>query len=256
MDTSPAHEPDEDSAAPDESAARRLRGAVTHPSRRQVVVAVLLFVLGAGAVTQLRLVGDDDPYAGMRQPELIQVLNGLNAASRRTEREIDDLERTRDSLRSRTERRQTALEQARSQLTALGILAGTLPATGPGIRITIEVHDGSLTTNQLLDGIQELRDAGAEAMEINDSVRVVAQTSFDDGIDGLEVDGTLLAPPYVIDVIGDPDTLATALGIPGGFKEDVTEGGGDFTVEKLDKVEVSVIRNPAEPRFARPVEGQ
>ncbi|HET7684040.1 MAG TPA: DUF881 domain-containing protein [Marmoricola sp.] len=243
-------------AAPADPAGQRLRRALVHPSRGQVVVAVLLFVLGAGAVTQLRLVGDDDPYAGMRQPELIQVLNGLNAASRRAEREIDDLERTRDALRSRTERRQTALEQARQELTALGILAGTLPATGPGIRITIEVEDGTLTTNQLLDGIQELRDAGAEAMEINDSVRVVAQTSFDDGIDGLEVDGALLTSPYVIDVIGDPDTLATALGIPGGFKEDVTEGGGEFTIEKLDEVEVSVLRTPAEPRFAKPVEGQ
>jgi uncharacterized protein YlxW (UPF0749 family) len=243
-------------AAPADPAGQRLRRALVHPSRGQAVVAVLLFVLGAGAVTQLRLVGDDDPYAGMRQPELIQVLNGLNAASRRAEREIDDLERTRDALRSRTERRQTALEQARQELTALGILAGTLPATGPGIRITIEVEDGTLTTNQLLDGIQELRDAGAEAMEINDSVRVVAQTSFDDGIDGLEVDGALLTSPYVIDVIGDPDTLATALGIPGGFKEDVTEGGGEFTIEKLDEVEVSVLRTPAEPRFAKPVEGQ
>jgi uncharacterized protein YlxW (UPF0749 family) len=243
-------------AAPADPAGQRLRRALVHPSRGQVVVAVLLFVLGAGAVTQLRLVGDDDPYAGMRQPELIQVLNGLNAASRRAEREIDDLERTRDALRSRTERRQTALEQARQELTALGILAGTLPATGPGIRITIEVEDGTRPTNQLLDGIQELRDAGAEAMEINDSVRVVAQTSFDDGIDGLEVDGALLTSPYVIDVIGDPDTLATALGIPGGFKEDVTEGGGEFTIEKLDEVEVSVLRTPAEPRFAKPVEGQ
>ncbi|HET9501119.1 MAG TPA: DUF881 domain-containing protein [Marmoricola sp.] len=241
---------------PAPSAWQRLRRPLVHPGRGQVVVGVLLFVLGAGAVTQLRLVGDDDPYAGMRQPELIQVLNGLNAASRRTEREIDQLEQTRDSLRNRTERRQTALEQARTELTALGILAGTLPATGPGIRITIEVKDGTLTTNQLLDGIQELRDAGAEAMEINDSVRVVAQTSFDDTLDGLEVDGTVLQAPYVIDVIGDPDTLATALGIPGGFKEDVVEGGGEFTIEKLEKVDVSVLRTPAEPRFAKPVEGQ
>jgi uncharacterized protein YlxW (UPF0749 family) len=93
-------------------------------------------------------------------------------------------------------------------------------------------------------------------MEINDSVRVVAQTSFDDGIDGIEVDGALLTSPYVIDVIGDPDTLATALGIPGGFKEDVTESGAEFTIEKLDEVEVSVLRTPAEPRFAKPVEGQ
>lgn len=217
---------------------------------------MLLFALGLAGVTQLRLVGDDNPYEGMRQPELIQVLNGLNAAGRRAEQQIDELEETRDSLLSRSQRREAALEQARSELVALGILAGTLEATGPGLRITIEIPEGSLTTNQLLDGVEELRDAGAEAIEINDAVRVVAQTSFQDGPDGLEVDGTTIEAPYTIDVIGDPDTIATALGVPGGFEEDVTGSGGEFTVEKLRDVEVSTLRNPVEPRFAEPLEDQ
>ena len=66
----------------------------------------------------------------------------------------------------------------------LGILAGTVPATGPGVTITIDDPDGAVTRPTLLDGVEELRDAGAEAIEINDSVRVVASTSFTDGDGG------------------------------------------------------------------------
>ena len=60
----------------------------------------------------------------------------------------------------------------------------------------------------MLDTVQEMRDAFAEAMQFNGQVRVVAQTSFEDGPGGIYVDGTLLEPPYVLDVIGDPHTLA------------------------------------------------
>ena len=56
----------------------------------------------------------------------------------------------------------------------LGILAGTVAAEGPGIVVTIDgVDDAAL----LLDTVQELRDAGAEAIQLGD-VRVVASTYF------------------------------------------------------------------------------
>ena len=65
------------------------------------------------------------------------------------------------------------------------MLAGTVPATGPGIRITVEDPEGDLSLNHLLDGIEELRNAGVEAIEINDRVRVIAQTSFEDDPEGM-----------------------------------------------------------------------
>jgi len=170
-------------------AGRRLRRALLRPGRGQIVVGLLLAALGAAAVTQLRLAGADDDYAGMRQADLVQALNGLQAASSRTEQEISDLRQTRDSLRSTRNRRDVALRQTREELTVLGVLAGTVSTSGPGIRIKVQIPDDQLSLNYLLDGIEELRDAGAEAMEFNDSIRVVAQTAFEEGPDGLEVDG-------------------------------------------------------------------
>jgi uncharacterized protein YlxW (UPF0749 family) len=234
----------------------RLRRSFFSPSRGQAVVAVLVGLLAFAAVTQARLTGKDDTYAGLRQAELIQALNGLQSASRKAERDISQLEATRDRLRSSTQRRTTALEQARKELRTLGVLAGTLPATGPGIRVTVQDPKGDLSLNHLLDGVEELRNAGVEAIEFNDRVRVIAQTSFEDDPNGVRVDGVVLRPPYVIDAIGDPDTLAGALTFQEGFADDVKLDSGSVSVKKEDRIKVTVTRTPSKPRYAQPVPGQ
>jgi len=249
----PADSPDPTASAAD-VARGRLVHALLHPGRGQVVVAVLLAVLGAAAVTQVRLTGSDDDYAGLRQADLIQALNGLQASTRRTEQDINELEATRDSLRDSNEKTATALEQAQEQLTTLGILAGTLPAHGPGVRITVNVPESHLSLNLLLDGIEELRDAGAEAIEINDSVRVVAQTSFESASGGIEVDGKVLKSPYTIDVIGDPATLTPALKFPGGFVDDIALDEGKVSIKQSDDIPVTTLRKATEPQYAEPSE--
>src|SRR5687768_16395541 len=98
----------------------RLRHAFLKPSRGQVIVAALVGLLAFAAVTQVRITGTGDDYADLRQPELIQALNGLQAASRKAERDIAELEVTRDRLRSGTQARETALERARNELQTLG----------------------------------------------------------------------------------------------------------------------------------------
>jgi uncharacterized protein YlxW (UPF0749 family) len=250
--TAPTPEPAPQPAG--DVARSRLVRALVHPGRGQVVVAVLLAVVGAAAVTQVRIAGRDNDYAGLRQADLIQALNGLQAASRRTEQDINDLEATRDSLRDSNDKTATALEQARTELTTLGVLAGTIAAHGPGVRITVTAPDSHLSLNYLLDGIEELRDAGAEAMEINDSVRVVAQTSFESASGGIDVDGRVLTSPFTIDVIGNPESLTTALRFPGGFVDDVALDEGKVTIKQSKHVEVSVTRKASQPRYADPTQ--
>ena len=234
----------------------RLRRAFFAPSRGQVVVAVLVGVLAFAAVTQARITGENDTYAGLREGELVQALNGLQAASRQAEREASELEATRAQLRNSSQRRTTALEQARNELNTLGVLAGTIPATGPGVRVTVEDPDGEMSLTNLLDGVEELRNAGVEAIELNDRVRVIAQTSFEDDPDGIRVDGVLLKAPYVIDAIGNPETLTGALQFEGGFTDDVQDDGGTVKIKEDDRIEVSVTRSRIEPRYAEPVPGQ
>ncbi len=105
--TTPRHRPP---AEPREDGRSRLWRAFSRPTRGQVVVAVLLALVGFAGVTQVRSNQVDDTYAGLRQQDLIDILNGLAGTTQRSEDEIQRLESTRDDLQSDTSARQAALE--------------------------------------------------------------------------------------------------------------------------------------------------
>jgi uncharacterized protein YlxW (UPF0749 family) len=215
-------------------------------------VAVLLALVGFAAVTQVRTNGGDETYAGMREQDLIDILDGLAGQTQRAQQEIQRLEARRDELRSDTSSRQAALDEARQQAQVLGILAGSVPVRGQGVTITIREVRGQIEVGPFLDMVQSLRSAGAEAMQINHQVRVVAQTSFADGSGGLLVDGELLEPPFTVDVIGRSDALASALRFPSGPQDQFAENdAAELTFEEHTSVEVETTRSPAEADVAQ-----
>jgi uncharacterized protein YlxW (UPF0749 family) len=230
----------------------RLRSALVRPGRAQVVVAVLLAVVGFAGVTQIRSYQADDTYSSYSEQELIDVLNGLAGASQRAQGEITRLERARAELRSATDAREAALQQARERADTLEILAGTVAVNGPGIRITIAEVDGSVDIDSLLDTVQELRTAGAEAMQVNSEVRVIASTSFEDGTGGILVDGTLLEAPYVIDVIGEPGTLHGGLTFAQGPIDQLEDDGAVVDVVELQSLDIESVRPAPRAEFAEP----
>lgn len=221
--------------------------------RRQLVVAVLLALLGFAVVAQIQNAGAQSSYAGLREQDLIDILNGLAGTTQRTQDEIEQLTQTRDALRSESSRRRAALDQAAQELDDLNVLAGLVPVTGPGIRVTITEPPGTeVSVGAMLDTIQELRSVEAEAIQINGSVRVVATTSIEAASTGLVVDGLALTAPYVVEAIGVPSTLAGAMNFPLGPRSQLESDGAQVEVEELQSLDISTVRQPQRTRFAEP----
>ncbi|MGN6609179.1 MAG: DUF881 domain-containing protein [Jatrophihabitans sp.] len=103
----------------------------------------------------------------------------------------------------------------------------------------------------MLDVVQELRGAGAEAIQIG-PVRVGTNTAFVDGPGGVSVDGTAITAPYRVTAIGDSTTLDTALNIPGGVAAAVRAKGGDVAVSRRSTVSIAVTRALPTDHYARP----
>lgn len=212
-------------------------------TRAQLIVAVLCGLVGFALVTQVHAQNATGGLAAARQEDLIGILNDLTAREDRLRTEIEGLETSQARLSTGSDQRQAALEEAQRRAATLGIVAGTIPAAGPGVVLTINDPGHTVGADVLLDATEELRDAGAEAMQVG-PVRIIASSYFTEGDNGVSADGHPLTAPYRFLVIGDPRTLAAALAIPGGVVDTVAAAGGGATavVTPTNHVVVSALR--------------
>ena len=121
----------------------RLVKALVKPARTQVVVALILALVGFAGVTQVRANEVDDSFAGVRQQDLIDILNGLAGTTQRAERELARLEQTRDDLQSDSSRRQAALDQAENEAATQSSVCVRVRASDWGESGTGGEQDGS-----------------------------------------------------------------------------------------------------------------
>ncbi|MFI9583183.1 DUF881 domain-containing protein [Streptomyces sp. NPDC052236] len=219
-------------------------------TRAQLIVAVLLFVLGLGLAIQVRSTSDNSALRGARQEDLVRILDEIDNRTQRLEDEKRRLEDQRGELENSSDQAEEARKQTQQKEQQLGILAGTVAAEGPGITLTIEDPSGTVESDMLLDTIQELRAAGAEAIQVND-VRVAADTHFTGTGGEIEVDGKRVTAPYRFKVIGQPQDLEPALNIPGGVVKTLEKEQAIATVARSERIVVDALRPATRPDYAR-----
>jgi len=220
-------------------------------TKANALAALLAILLGFAVATQVRqnqVLG----LESLRQADLVTILDNATQLSARLDQNARELQATRDELISGSTSGAAALTAAQERLDTLRVLAGTARAHGPGIRMTINDPGAKVTPPLLLDAIEELRDAGAEAIQVG-SARVVASSYFGQAGSGIEVDGTTVTDPYVILAIGDPQTMSSAMEIPGGLSENVRQLGASITITQSTELVVGALHTLREPRYARPV---
>ena len=217
-------------------------------SLAQVIVGLLCLLLGLSIAAQVR--GSEDSLEGASQQELVRLLDESGRHTSDLEVENAELERTLETLRAGQEDDVAAQNAAEERLTDLEILAGTVPAHGRGVVISIADPARGVRAPTLLGVVQELRNAGAEVIQIGE-VRVVASTSITTGQDGrLRVDGTPVGTPYVVRAIGDPSVMEPALQIPGGAADSVAGDGGSLAVISDDDVRIEATVELSPPEFS------
>ena len=237
---------------------------VARRGRSQLVfgalAVVLCVLLGVAIVTQARQTESGDSLETARPADLLVLLDSLQQREAALNTEVADLQRNLAQLQASGSSDQAAIENAQARLAALSIMIGTVAATGPGVTLTIQDTAPGVPAETMLDVINELRAAGAEAMEIRGgsptgpaAVRVGVDTWVVGNPGALVVDSTTLNPPYSVLAIGDPPTLAAAMNIPGGATDSVKRVGGTMVVQQSDRVDVTALRQPKPRQYAQPV---
>jgi uncharacterized protein YlxW (UPF0749 family) len=222
------------------------------------MIGLLVGLLAFALVVQVQSNTGDNQLSNARQDDLVRILSDLNSREVRLRSEINTLQGTLSQLGAGAQGREAALADARRRADELGILAGTLPAQGEGLAIRLVPGSQPIRATTALEAVEELRGAGAEAMQIAGAsgkpVRIVASTYFIDADGGLVVDGSNLTGPYTLTVIGPGATMRTALTIPGGVSDSVGRDGGTVVVDEPGQVRVDALHPPTELRYAKPAQ--
>jgi uncharacterized protein YlxW (UPF0749 family) len=232
------------------------RPTMRPPPRIRSRLVVGAVALAVGFLVAVQAVGTDPTalsrLAAERPEDLTRILADLNDEADRLAREVSALRVRLLRYRGSARAEELALRDAEETLADLMVLSGEVAVEGPGVRVTIEDGERRIGWEALLDLVQELRDAGAEALAVNE-VRVVASTWFGPGQGGAMVDGRGVSAPYRLTAIGPPDGLAEAMDIPGGPLSVMAALPG-VRIEVAPSERLTLAPSPTEPafRYARP----
>lgn len=219
--------------------------------RLRMVGLLLLAVLGFGLAASVRSQRAASALATARPDDLVRILDDLDTRSSRLRAQIAELERTRAQLAG-SGSDSAALAEARKRTQDLGILAGTVAAEGPGLVLTVRDPRHQVPASVVVDIVEELRDAGAEALEVA-GVRMGATSWVADTATGLSIDGHPAAAPYLVRAIGEPSTMEKALQIPGGIVDTVNaRSGASAAVATAALIQVRSLRALPSAGYAQP----
>lgn len=220
------------------------------PQGRRYLIVGLTIILGI--FLSLAIKQNDEPklLSSAREDELVRILDDLSKQKDNLELELIKQSQVLDSLKSGSN--EEAKKAAQNRIDQLILLSGTAPVTGRGIQVLITGDVYSVSAFTILDSVQELRDAGAVAIEINGN-RIIHSTYFSDTSDGITINQAKIRSPYRINALGDPETLATALKIPGGLAEKVTTSGGQVVITQYATLVIESTVDLVTPQYAVPV---
>lgn len=195
-----------------------------------VEIALVCFVLGLLIVLQLRSTSRAASIASTSTSDQARVLATLVDANAGLRNEIAELEAQLALLNQAS--REDSDAALLAELNRLLVVAGSLPAGGPGVRVEVS---GQINPLDMQDLVNELRNAGAEAIDLN-GIRIVARSVVARDGNELSLHGVRLAAPYTLQAIGDSETMSKALLRHGGLVSllEYAYPGLKITVAKAD----------------------
>lgn len=209
-----------------------------------LTVAVVALFLGVLVVSQFRSREAFTRTLQQETPEtLTTLIADLSDRNRQLRDEIFELRFRLDQARSSIAGGRGALEETERELARLEVFSATSPVTGPGVAVRI---DGPFDDRALSDLVNELRNAGAEAIAVNDA-RVGPRTWFGPATErALAVDGARVTGPWTVRAIGDTDVLFVGLTRTGGIvgQFELIYGSTSFNVTRETTVRLPAVAKP------------
>ena len=210
-----------------------------------VVVFIVCIVLVSVMLMQFRTIEQTDitEIETMRESELRDALVDWKVRYDEVSAQLEDVNNRIEEYNRTIEDSEAASNLIDTELEESNILVGKTDVYGEGVTVTLVDNDNyKIIAENLIDLVNELRYAGAEAISINEQ-RVLATTDIVDMaeytyilVNSQRIEG----PTYVIKAIGDREYLSSILNLKGsGFVDRYTTLGYNVSSKQENRVEIS-----------------
>jgi uncharacterized protein YlxW (UPF0749 family) len=179
----------------------------------QLSLFVVALLIGVLAVGQLRSQARPAEISTLSAQELSTLIETLTTRNRELRTGLADIREQVRQYQVSGPQSQSALQVSREDLRRITAFGGLAAVDGQGIEMDV---NGDLDPIALNDLVNELRNAGAEAIAV-DGVRITARSVAIQGPRALKIDGVDVGRRFTLRAIGSPDGLLSAMQRPGGI---------------------------------------
>ena len=218
-----------------------------------IVLGMMCFALTVAISVQYRTIKNANKIVGSKANNELktEVLRWKERYEEAYEN-LDKLEEILDGKRKAATSNDDTSLKLQEELKLLNALIGTIDVTGDGVIITIA--DNTNVTNQtisiyddisnylihdsdLIRLVNELKNAGAEAISINEE-RIINSTSITCDGNVVLINGNKISSPFTIKAIGSQATILGALQRTGGLLEEFYEFGLVASIEQQSNITI------------------
>ena len=227
-----------------------------------LVLLLPALLLGVMVAAQWQTQSRRTPLASRYQIQLAEAAQSLQAEQQQLKAEVLRLRSELDAIDAQTAIFGGQSATLKADLDRLRAAAGLSPTSGPGITVTLDdgrVPAGTPTRNielvivhssDLTDVFNAAWKGGAEAISVNGE-RITGSSACVGAV--IQINGTLLSPPFVVRIVGPPDGLLAVFDDPRELtdqKQRRSLFGLGFALTRSDRVEVPAYSGAVRVRWA------
>ena len=210
-----------------------------------ITMAIACFALTLVMTMQFKIVSETDitSIENMRETELRTELANWKAKYEETNQKYIETVAKIEEYKQNKQSNEETEKLVDAELAQVNMSLGKTDVEGKGIEVIIRdtgnEEIGRITGDDLLVIVNSLKQAGAEAISINDERIVNMSDIVDISSSFIKVNGQRILAPYVIKAIGNQTYLESSLLGNGGYVDELTKIGHDVSIEKNDKVKIN-----------------
>ena len=213
--------------------------------KNRVVLAIIIgftaLIFTMVMFTQFKTVEKTDISAieTMREAELRAELSASKTKYKEIETKLEEVNSKIKEYESKIQSNDDATNLLIKEVRQAETYLGYTDLEGEGILITLQDNEyKSIESFDIITLINELKIAGAEAIEINGQ-RIIAYSEIVDVNGKILINTTRISGQYIVKAIGDKKYLESAITIKGGYYDDMIANDKTIEYEVSNRIEIS-----------------